>query len=399
MYGPPVSARVERWWLAVIVAATAGFGVAYLLVMPPGLPYDEPSHWFNVEFYLDHRKMPVIDEGGATYEAQMGPIAYVLAALVAAPFDSTETAFYAVRALGVVQLLALVLVARRLTLKTFPDHPWPALLAAAVVGLNPMLLAMAASVQNDVLAILLAGVALDLATEARSERSEWSTSPGRGLLVGLVVGAAMLTKVSIWPVALVLGPWLLWRSGIGATVLYALAAVSVSGWWFVRNLRLYGDLTGKAGVDAAGYEFPPLGWDPVEIVRESVTTLWIPVEYVRNAISAPLAVEGAVGLLTLLGLIGLVVAWRRFDTTGWLLTAVAVVSVVGWLVVTISVQAVSFRIAFPALFAWSSGLGAWATLRQRRPVTLLLVCTLAALNGWFLAELVALEDPGLLPVT
>jgi hypothetical protein len=406
--GGAVSAVAERRWLAGLVALVGVLGIAYVAAMPPGLPYDEPSHWFNVEFYLDHQRMPAIGDDGVTYEAQMGPVAYVLAALVAAPFGSAEAGFYAVRVLGLLQLVALVLVVWRLTHRALPGHPRAALLAAAVAGLDPILLAMSTSVQNDVLAVLLGGVALDLATSP----GPWT--PRRSAALGLVAGLALLTKVSLWPVAVVLALWLLWKRTAGAAGVYVAVGVLVSGWWFVRNLRLYGDLTGKAGVDEAGYDFPALGLAPGELVRETVTTLWLPVEYVRNAVSAPLLVEGLVVLLTLVGVAGLAVASRRLDDVRLLLAVVAGVAVLGWLVVTVGVQVVSFRIAFPALFAWFVGIGSLATLRRPRPaavaptvaptvaltvgLTVTLVVTLVALNLWFLGELVALDDPGLLPL-
>ncbi len=390
--GLVASVRWQRRWLGALGILVVALGAAYIAAMPAGLPYDEPSHWFNVQFYLDHHRMPVVGEAGVTYEAQMGPVAYVLAALVAAPFGSAETGFYAARVLGLLQLVALVAVVWRLTRKAMPEHPRAALLAAAVAGLNPMLLAMATSVQNDVLTILLAGVALDLAVTRRP----WSHA--QSVLLGVLTGLALLTKVSAWPVAAVLVVWLLWKRSGAATALYLAAVLAVSGWWFVRNLQLYGDLTGKAGVDAAGYDFPPLGFRPTELARETVTTLWLPVEYVRNVVAAPLAVEGLVVLLTAVGVVGLAIASRRLADTRFLLAVVAAVAVLGWLVVTTTMQVVSFRIAFTALFAWFAGFGALATVRWWRLVAVVLVVALVAINVWFLAELVSLEDPGLLPL-
>ncbi len=387
--------RTERGWLALVVGATVALGVAYIVLVPPGLPYDEPSHWFNVEFYRTNHRMPVIDEGMATYEAQMGPVAYVLAALVASPFASTEDAFYAVRAMGLLQLLALVVVVWRLVGKAFPGHPRAAVLAAAAAGLNPMLLVVSTSVQNDVVALLLAAIAIDLASPLHAQHRD-APPLARSFWVGVVVGLALLAKVSVWPVAVVLVPWIVWRAGWGSAVLYCGSAASVSAWWFGRNLRLYGDLTGKAGVDAAGYDFPPLGWQPAELLREAVTTLWIPVEYLRNTISAPAGVEALVGSLTVAAALGLVLTWRRAESVHRLLMAVAAVGVAGWVVVAVSVQAVSFRIAFPALLGWFAGVGALAMLRASRLAFAVILVGLAGLNLWLLLELAAMEDPGLL---
>jgi D-alanyl-D-alanine carboxypeptidase (penicillin-binding protein 5/6) len=376
--------------LGVIIVASGVLGLAYVFVMPRGLPYDEPSHWLNVLFYLDHHRLPVIGEPGVTYEAQMGPVAYALDALVAAPWSSAETAFYVVRVVGLLELMALALVVWRLAGKALPGRPAAALVAAAVVGLNPMLLAIAASVQNDVLAILLGGVALDLAS------SRWSRGHVQAAVVGVIVGVALLTKVTVWPVAVVLAVWFAWRAGVRSLVLYGLSAALVSGWWFIRNLHLYGDLTGKRGVDAVGYDFPALGWQPVHLARDVVTTLWIPVEYVRNAVVAPPAVEVVVIVLTVVGLVGMALLARGTNPTGWMTLAVAALAVAGWMVLAVGVQAVSFRIAFTALYAWSIAVGALAATRWGRPVSLAVMAMLVGLNGWFLLELAPLGDPGLL---
>jgi Dolichyl-phosphate-mannose-protein mannosyltransferase len=381
----------ERRWLLALVVATGVLGTVYLVTMPPGLPYDEPSHWLNVQFYLEHHRLPVLDDPGVTYEAQMGPVAYALMALAAAPWwpSSPESAFYAARAMGLLELMVLVVLVWRLTRKALPGRPQAALLAAAVLALNPMLLAMSTSVQNDVLALVLAAAAIDVATSGAS-------GARRSVVVGALVGLGILTKITVWPAGLVLGVWMVWRRRFAEALVYGLVVLLVSGWWFVRNILLYGDLTGAGGVDAAGYDFPPRGWQPVDIARDVATYLWIPVEYVRNTIEAPLAVELGVVLLTILGVVVVLLSWRDLQPTGRLLGVVAIVAVVGWVVVVVAVQAVAFRFAYVALPAWVVAFGWLATRRGGRAVGLLVVVSLVALDLWFLLELQALIDPGLL---
>ena len=89
-------------------------GTIYAFVIPAGLPYDEPSHWATVQYYADHGRMPVLGDKQVTYEAQMGPVAYVADAVIVRLADAlgfgAETAFRLVRLFGVLQLAALVLV-------------------------------------------------------------------------------------------------------------------------------------------------------------------------------------------------------------------------------------------------------------------------------------------------
>ena len=92
-------------------------GTVYAFVTPAGLPYDEPSHWATVQYYADHGRMPVLGDKGVTYEAQMGPVAYVADAVIVRIADTlgfgAETAFRLVRLFGVLQLAALVVVPER----------------------------------------------------------------------------------------------------------------------------------------------------------------------------------------------------------------------------------------------------------------------------------------------
>jgi D-alanyl-D-alanine carboxypeptidase (penicillin-binding protein 5/6) len=317
-------------------------------------------------------------------------------ALAGAPLwsGSAEGAFYAARAVGLVELLLLVVVVWRLTQKSLPGRPGAAALAAAAVGLNPMLLAMSTSIQNDTLAILLAAAAVDVATSGEEAGRR------RAFVVGLLVGLAMLTKITAWPAGAVLGAWLLWRRGWRAVALYAATVLVVAGWWFVRNLDLYGDLTGRGGVEAAGYDFPAIGVDPVHVVRDVVTYLWVPTEYVRNTVSAPALIELVVVLLTLVAVVGAVAAARVMSSSGWLLTGIAVVAVIGWVVVLVAVQGVAFRFAYVALPAWFIWVGGVTTLRSHRWLLLtLLAAGVVTINVWFLVSLGNLDVPQLLDLS
>ena len=381
--------------LLAVLAGCAVLGIVYLVLMPRGLPYDEPSHWSNVVFYIEHHRIPVLGDPGVTYEAQMGPVAYVVMALAGAPLwsSSAEGAFYAARAVGLVELLLLVVVVWRLTRMALPGRRGAAVLAAAAAALNPMLLAMSTSIQNDTLAILLAAGAVDVATSAAEAGRR------RMVVVGLLVGLAMLTKITAWPAGVVLGAWLLWRRGWVSASLYAATVLVVAGWWFWRNLDLYGDLSGRGGVEAAGYDFPAIGLDPVHIVRDVVTYLWLPTEYVRNTVSAPALIELVVVLLTLVAVVGAVAAGPLMSSTGWLLTGIAIVAVIGWVVVLVAVQGVAFRFAYVALPAWFTGVGGLSLQSHRRVLVALLAAGLLSINVWFLVSLGDLAVPQLLDLS
>jgi hypothetical protein len=196
---------------------------------------------------------------------------------------------------AVVVWLGLCAVAsHRLVVQAFPrlrDAVW---LGVAVAYGNPMLLACAMSVQNDVPALALALWGLD---HARKQKP---------VAAGLLVGLACLTKLPavtvLAGVAILLARRREWRPVLTATAM----AVAVPGWWLIRNWLTYGDLTGKRAVEAVGTVFPPLGWHGVgtlaHLAQSALVFLWIPVEYLRNTIRAPLPVT--VAILTVTALAG-----------------------------------------------------------------------------------------------
>ena len=93
-----------RRYLLGLALLTCLVGTIYAFVTPAGLPYDEPSHWATVQYYVDHGRMPVLGDAGVSYEAQMGPVAYVADAVIVRIADAlglgAETAFRLVRLFG-----------------------------------------------------------------------------------------------------------------------------------------------------------------------------------------------------------------------------------------------------------------------------------------------------------
>lgn len=374
---------LRRLWAPL--AASAILGTAFVIVMPPGLAYDEPSHWLNVLYYVDHWRMPVLGDPGVSYEAQMGPVAYVLDALVAGPLRALGgegAAFYGVRVLGLAQHLVFVALIAVLAGRALPDLPGAGLVAATAAGLNPMMLAMSTTVQNDTTALVLACGALVVVTAGPA--TGW-----RPFWAGFLVGLALLTKVTMWPVALGIGVFLLLTRRVTGALVYGATAAIVSGWWFVRNLVLYGDLTARAGVAAAGFDFPALGGvSPFSLARSVLTYLWLPTEYVRNTVVSPTAVDVLVVVLSVAGGVGLVLFVRhraRPPVVPALLAAIAVAAVGAWLFIAITTQAVAFRFAYAALPLWFAALGALAAFGARR-VAFTLGAVLVGIATWFLIE-------------
>jgi 4-amino-4-deoxy-L-arabinose transferase-like glycosyltransferase len=398
--GAPLIPGIARSSTLILAGAAFVLGAAYAWIVNPGLPYDEPSHWSTVLYYADHQQLPVLGDPGVTYEAQMGPVAYVIDAFVVHLARnaglSASAAFHLVRLVGAAELCAAVVLVGML-MRRLLGRSWSSAGAVAIFALNPMLLTMSSSVQNDTLALVLGLLALELALGRLSDRPTFCS----GFLVGAVAGVAVLTKLTAWAAVVAVAAWLIWRHRRGALqplTVFIVAVVAVSGWWFTRNIVLYGDPTAAAGVQRSGVSFPPYHLDGASgvahILEQLVTYLWLPTEYVRNLISAPTALQAALFVATAAVLVGALIrrhSWRMVPC--WLIVSTAILSIASWLVTYLVYQAVAPRVAYLFLPLWIGLVASALAHLPRRAtllgVTLLLVC----LNAWTLYELARVQSP------
>lgn len=285
--------------LALFVALHA----LYNWATPLGEGPDEPGHLAYVLFLADEGRLPVQraapEPSDVPGEGHQPPLAYALAVPAVAwlppaerailltanprfiwaggdepgafmrfsrelwPWEGLSLAWHMARAVsglwGAVAVACTYLAARRL----WPADAWLAPLAAGLVALNPQLLFSTALVSNDPLLAALGAAIL-----------WWCLRPGGegwlrwALVAGLLFGLALLTKQS----ALLLGPLLLWggwraaggdlRRFVAVSLGWGLTALAVAGWWFWRNMALYGDLFGL-GAFQAEFTTQPFAWgDP-----------------------------------------------------------------------------------------------------------------------------------------
>jgi hypothetical protein len=126
-----------------------------------------------------------------------------------------------------------------------------------------MVVFIAGSVNNDNLVVPISSLALLmllrlLRHEERSPAAQWRSTVGRYLLLGFVLGLAALTKASSLSLALLTalvvtlralrrrpeGAAAAWNEFLTGGFATLLPLLGVAGWWYLRNLRLYGDPTG-----------------------------------------------------------------------------------------------------------------------------------------------------------
>ncbi len=296
---------MTRKGLWLILALFALLGLVYSVTIPLFEAPDELWH-FNVVYEIAQSgSLPVQTDGVDNVwlrEAGQPPLYHSLMALAITPFDrsdfpdfvrfnpdhpfvSTESdstaanlfvhtdgeafpytrsvlAVHFVRLLtvllGALTLLGVYFVVR----EVLPNSPGLALLATAVSAFNPGFIFISSVVNNDVAIAALATWTVWLAIKFSKGLRGWKWD----LLLGFLFGLAIMSKLSGLGLLVVVvgGLFLRWWGAVDkgrgvkrslfdpATKDFLLSglivggtAVSLAGWWFVRNQQLYGD---------------PLGW-------------------------------------------------------------------------------------------------------------------------------------------
>src|SRR5579859_6005537 len=284
----PVS---QRWLIGGIIAMFFILSILYSLVTPLGEGPDEPGHAAYAFFLARTGQLPVQRAAPAAAdvpgEGHQPPLAYALVApfLLWLPADQRQfdlpgnprfiwaagdqlnavahgsreylpwqgmvLAWHIARGIGVLlgagTILCTYLAARTL----LADRPpGAALLAALLVALNPQFLFCTAVVNNDALLTMLSALLLALLALVWRRQSE-HIPPGPGLIsaIGIVAGLALLTKQSAIVLLVPAMAILAWQPGRGRQRVFRCGLALVwmlllAGWWYIRNLQLYGDLFG-----------------------------------------------------------------------------------------------------------------------------------------------------------
>lgn len=195
----------------------------------PGIVWTNPHYGFDVPGIVNDNKNLFIHTSRENFPYQNAVLAIHLARLVSL-------------ILGSVAILFTFLLAREI----FPGKRLLAVTAAALVAFVPQFLLVSSAVSND--STIVAMSALSLWLMVRMARVP--PNPRNSAALGVAVGLAALAKVSgLALVALALAVLLLvlWkRWGQLARWSAALlgAFLVMAGWWYIRNVQLYGELTG-----------------------------------------------------------------------------------------------------------------------------------------------------------
>lgn len=336
-----------RWGVAGAVVTLLCLGLLALLAMPPFLPADESSHaGYALEVAdgnlprLEDTVEPEIPGQRALryYLANHPPLYYGLVGPVLEQSVESDHSIGGVRLVrGFSLLLAagtVVVTAALAGVVVQRRRAEAMVLAAGLAATVPTFVTTSASLHNDLLAVFSAALAYHGAALALVH------GPRRGNVALICLGSAvtLATRLNGAPIvalaaaALGLATLLHDRDGRARRVLRAAllsaapvaAAVATSGWFYLRNVRLYGDISGVThNRDLGGRHdtYTPLGYLTDRITLPDLLTRveaggpWRNIQffgwYDRKALAVVVAV--VLGGATLAGLRAVqdVLAWRR----------------------------------------------------------------------------------------
>lgn len=250
----------------VILTVYLAAGALYAALTPNWQAPDEPAHYNYVRYlaqrpgfpeltrscynqaYLEELKArrfpPELPLDNVCYEFYQPPLYYLLATPV---FILGQGSLLVLRLFSVVLGAGVMVLAFATGWIIFPENPAIAYGTMAFVAFVPMHLAILASANNDVLAeLIVAGILLLLVRRLLAlERA----SDTEDVFLGLLLGLGLLTKLTVYVVALPLVAIALWWSPGGrnparlvrqAAIIYGLALLLALP-WYVRNTIVYGN--------------------------------------------------------------------------------------------------------------------------------------------------------------
>lgn len=396
-----IQGRRETVACAVVVLFYAGLSLLYSRATPPLEASDEAGHFAFVLHLQEHGRLPVADpevrDVRMTQEFTQPPLYYLPAALLvsgvdtsnwreffvrqpgspigrsdlpgpknmwrtegdrAFPYQRTMLAIRLVRAYSMLLGIATIIVTINLARHLAPADSWAPVLAAVLVAFNPMFLFISNSVNNDNMVALLVPATL-WAVVAHGERL---LRDAPAVWTGVLTGSALLAKLSGAIVLPATAGFLLCLPGTvrqkaRALVLWSSSAAMVSGWWLVRNQRVYGEWTAFDAHTAISRNLRSQP-DPFALVREwdgFIKSYWgvfgafnvIFPDWVYLTFYAITALGFAASCAFLL------TRRRRAAAGVWLLAAVSVLNVLALALWTARLTGSQGRLLFPSLSAMS----------------------------------------------
>ncbi|MGL4649050.1 MAG: hypothetical protein ACRC1H_06565, partial [Caldilineaceae bacterium] len=295
---PGYGTESNRWVVAAILLLFVLLSVAFSLIVPAFETPDELFHYQFARHLSEGNPLPVQEVGAPgpwEHEGSQAPLYYLTAALFMAPIDQGDHTEFAVRnpranigdplypgnknfmlysgvahrlqganlalhvgrwlstALGVITLLGAYWLALRAFAGQAHAHAARALPLATLllVAAIPQFAFISGALTNDSLitaisTLVVAWLAVLVMRPATEPIRWWEWA-----LLGFMLGIAALSKLQglgLFVLAALAGLGMAWqrrdwRLPLRAFLPVALPPILMSGWWYLRNMRLYGDWT------------------------------------------------------------------------------------------------------------------------------------------------------------
>jgi len=233
------------------------------------------------------------------------------------PWRGTVLAVHLVRFLSVLMGAAAVYLTYLVVREVVPDEPALALGAAAVHAFTPMVVFISGAVNNDNLVVPLSSLALLMLLRGTSEVCRIPV--GRYLVLGVVLGLAALTKTSSLALTVLTALVVVvravqrrsWTEFFAGGLAALLPFLIIAGWWYLRNVQLYGDLFGlNVFIEILGKRDVPA--DLAQLWRERYSfTAGYWGNFGGLNVPMPAWVYGVLNMLTVVAALGLVVLLSR----------------------------------------------------------------------------------------
>ena len=246
---------------------------------------DEPAHYIYVRSIaqdfafpeLSHEITPT-EDSASTHQAQHPPLYYALAAIPYFAFDHLgadgDAIWRVLRLFTILIGLGWIYFTYRLAREFFPHDDLAVLTTTGLVALMPGGTYTCGVINNDAQIALTCTCALWMMLIAL-RRNEMSLR--LAVWLGVVIGLAILTKAqgltlipTLVVAAVVIAKRNSWKgSGViaGRTAIALGVAAAVSGWWFVRNIIVYGEPIVQSLYN------PAVNTDPISLVAQPLVLL------------------------------------------------------------------------------------------------------------------------------
>jgi len=204
--------------------------------------FDASNHLHYVELLRSTHALPLPSDGWSTFHP---PLFYALVAVLAGLGPAWGA--IAAKTVSFAAGLGQVWIALGLARVLLPDRPGSAAVAVLFAGFLPLNLYSAAYLSNEPLHAFWFGLAALLTARALAR---CRVRTGDALAIGIVLGLALLTKLTAVVAAGVSGGCILARAAVverarpprlaALAAALALPPAALAGWFYARNVRLYG---------------------------------------------------------------------------------------------------------------------------------------------------------------